>query len=145
MAGPAGNAELEAPAPAHAMAEPGPLHAPEQDPGAGSAAAGAEQPLLLVTTVSISGDVSDRIELRLGDCPLVQAPQNLWERDSLSQLLSQAIVCTLQIPPYAAKRSLTAPAPFAQAPNRISAKALTLLRLAFPVIKGDFHGLSSCR
>ena len=68
---------MEAPAPAHATAEAGPLDAsaaaPERDPGAGSIAAGAEQPLLLVTTVSISGDVSDRIELRLGDCPLVQA------------------------------------------------------------------------
>ena len=93
MAGPAGDAALEAPAPAHAAAEAGPLDAsaaaPERDPGAGSIAAGAEQPLLLVTTVSISGDASDRIELRLGDCPLVQAPQISVRHDSLSKPLCQ--------------------------------------------------------
>ncbi|KAK9832637.1 hypothetical protein WJX81_006000 [Elliptochloris bilobata] len=58
---------------AGAMPGGAPAAAPAENPIAADGAGGSEQPLLLVTTVSISGDLSDRIELRLGDCPLAAA------------------------------------------------------------------------
>ena len=61
MAGDAAESAGEAPAAARAAED-----------AAAEAADGAEPPLLLVTTVAISTDLSDRIELRLGDCPLAR-------------------------------------------------------------------------
>jgi hypothetical protein len=61
VAGDAAESAGEAPAAARAAED-----------AAAEAADGAEPPLLLVTTVAISTDLSDRIELRLGDCPLAR-------------------------------------------------------------------------
>ncbi len=49
-----------------------PAAARAADDAEAEAADGTEPPLLLVTTVAISAELSDRIELRLGDCPLAR-------------------------------------------------------------------------
>lgn len=63
-----------------------PLVAPVAEDASASGASGAERPLLLVTTVAISGDLNDRIELHMGDCPRVPSlgHLNLLPRCTLS-------------------------------------------------------------
>ncbi len=54
------------------LAGEAPAAARAADDAEAEASDGAEPPLLLVTTVAISAELSDRIELRLGDCPLAR-------------------------------------------------------------------------
>ena len=54
-----------------------PLVAPVAEDASASGVSRAERPLLLVTTVAISGDLNDRIELHMGDCPRVPCLEHL--------------------------------------------------------------------